>query len=431
MRAYLIRRLLLIPLTLVGVTFVVFVLTRILPGGPLEKRMQASMAQEGKSGGKSQVSAGATLNESQMLGLKRTLLLDKPLLTAFAMWWGIWPTEVMHRDVSGLVIPEAGKPASEKEVFLPMVAADGTMSSKKAKILCQSASQLSLALADGSSSAGWEVRKEKNDNDAVGELSAVAYQRKFSGVLQWNFRTSLLFGDPVWDLIKERFPISIFYGLLSIILTYGICIPLGIVKAIRHRTWVDRLSSVGIFVGYAIPGFALGTLLLLGFAFHFEWFPMAGFVSENFAKLTFLGKIKDVLWHAVLPLVCYGVSLFALTTMLMKNNLMDNLAADYVRTAVAKGSDFKGAVVGHALRNSLIPIGTTLGNNISMLVGGSMLIERVFDIPGFGTLTLRATMDRDYPISMAIIFLAALLTMVGNLLSDIIVAWLNPRIRFE
>ncbi len=437
MRSYLLRRLLLIPLTLLGVTFLVFALTRILPGGPLEKRMQAAVAQEGQGSGKSMTST-TPLSESKLLSLKRDLLLDKGLFKAFAMWWGMIPSESLHRDVTGLkVMTPDMKEASSAEIFLPIRDGKGGMKSVKAKITLDEKKVLSLKMMDGTPVPdGWQVREENVPENAElaakrTEIDAVAYRTKFSGVLQWNFRNSLLFGDPVWSLLKERFPISIFYGIISLILTYGVCIPLGILKAIRHKTWVDRVSSVGIFVGYAIPGFALGTILLMQLSFRGGWFPMGGFTSENFAQLGTWAKIMDVLHHAALPLICYGVGLFALTTMLMKNNLMDNLAADYVRTAVAKGSGFTRAVVGHALRNSLIPIGTTLGHAVSILVAGSMLIEKVFDIQGFGSLNLRATVDRDYTIVMASIFLASLLTMIGNLLSDIIVATLNPRIRFE
>jgi microcin C transport system permease protein len=450
-RAYFIRRLLLIPFTLLGVTFIVFALTRFLPGGPLEQRMQnAMMAQEGKSAGKS-MAATSVLNDDQLIALKRSFLMDKDLVSAFLMWWGILPSEVLHCDAKNIPVPEPGKMAT-KEIFLPLRGADGNMVSQKALISLDSGRKLQLHLAgppgaDGQPTqlpapTGWEVRrevpsaeqkalKEGKPVDPPKQINAVAFRKKFHGVLQWEFRNSLRFGDPVWSMIKERFPISIFYGVLSLILTYGVCIPLGIVKAIKHRTWIDSLSSVGIFAGYAIPGFALGSVLLLLFCFRIEWFPMGGFVSENFQSLSLWGKVKDLMLHAALPLLCYLVGQFAFTTMLMKNNLMDNLAADYVRTAIAKGAMFKRAVVGHALRNSLIPIATTFGQNVTLLVTGSMLIESVFDIYGFGKLGLNALQDRDYTISLAMIFLSALLMMIGNVLSDFLVALLNPRIRFE
>jgi microcin C transport system permease protein len=158
---------------------------------------------------------------------------------------------------------------------------------------------------------------------------------------------------------------------------------------------------------------------------------MGGFTSYNFDDLTLGGKIGDLLHHAVLPLACYLVGSFAVTTLLMKNHLMDNLSADYVRTALAKGVSFNQAVLKHALRNSLIPIATTFGQNITLVVSGSFLIETVFDINGFGLLGLSSIFDRDYPVVMGVIFLASLLLLLGNILSDVLVALIDPRIRFK
>jgi microcin C transport system permease protein len=158
---------------------------------------------------------------------------------------------------------------------------------------------------------------------------------------------------------------------------------------------------------------------------------MGGFTSLNFSELDTWGRVKDVLHHAALPLICYLVGSFAVTTLLVKNNLMDNLAADYVRTAVAKGVSFRRAVTGHALRNSMIPIASTFGQNVTLLVTGSFLIETIFDINGFGLLGLTAIFDRDYPIVMGVVLLSSLLLLVGNILSDIIVALVDPRVRFQ
>ena len=158
---------------------------------------------------------------------------------------------------------------------------------------------------------------------------------------------------------------------------------------------------------------------------------MGGFVSYDFHDRDFGGKVMDLVQHSVLPLICYMVGAFALVTMLLKNHLMDNLAADYMRTAVAKGVSFKRAVTGHAMRNSLIPIATTFGQNITLLVSGSFLIETIFDIDGFGLLALTAVLDRDYPIVMGVVLISSLLLLIGNILSDLLVAIVDPRIRFH
>ena len=158
---------------------------------------------------------------------------------------------------------------------------------------------------------------------------------------------------------------------------------------------------------------------------------MGGFVSFSFHDLSFWGKVGDLISHSVLPLICYLIGSFALVTLLLKNHLMDNLAADYIRTAIAKGVSFRRAVTGHAMRNSLIPIATTFGQNIVLLVSGSFLIETIFDINGFGLLGLTSILDRDYPVVMGVILLASLLLLVGNIISDILVALVDPRVRFQ
>ncbi len=339
MRDYFIRRLLLIPPTLFGITILLFAITRVVPGGPLERAIMEAQQASMSSGVSNTAGQDMALSEEQLQQLKEYYGFDKPVLVSYGLW--------------------------------------------------------------------------------VGKL------------LQGDLGNSYRYNEPVWNIIKERFPISLFYGVVSLIITYAVCIPLGILKAIKHRTFIDNATSVVIFAGYAVPGYVLGALLLLYFSVRLEWFPMGGFTSLYFDDLDFWGKAKDITSHAVLPLACYLVGSFAVTTLLMKNNLMDNLAADYVRTAIAKGVSFKDAVVKHALRNSLIPIATTFGQNITLLVGGSFLIETIFDINGFGLLGLTAIFDRDYPVVMGVVFLSSLLLLIGNIISDILVAFVDPRIRFK
>ena len=167
------------------------------------------------------------------------------------------------------------------------------------------------------------------------------------------------------------------------------------------------------------------------FAARLRWFPLEGFVSPDFSELGLFAKVADILHHGVLPLICYMVGSFASLTMLVKNNLLDQLASDYVRTAVAKGVDYKRAVIGHALRNSFIPAAATIGQALTVLVAGSFLIERIFDIDGFGLMGYNALLEKDYPIVMGTVTLGGLLLMLGNVISDLITARLDPRIRFE
>ena len=340
MRDYFLRRLLLIPPTLLGVTIIVFVITRLVPGGPLERAiMEAQQVSLSGGGGASVVGQGMAISDEQLQSLKEYYGFDKPVLKSYVQWLG--------------------------------------------KV-------------------------------ATGDLGS-----------------SYRYNEPVWDVITERFPISLYYGIVTLIITYAVCIPLGILKAVRHRTFVDNITSILIFVGYAIPGYALGSLLILFFAVRAEWFPMGGFVSYDFQDLSAGGKVADLVSHSVLPLMCYLVGSFALVTLLLKNHLMDNLAADYLRTAIAKGVSFRRSVTAHATRNSLIPIATTFGQNITLLVGGSFLIETIFDIDGFGLLGLNAILDRDYPVVMGVVLLASLLLLIGNIISDFLVALVDPRIRFR
>ena len=158
---------------------------------------------------------------------------------------------------------------------------------------------------------------------------------------------------------------------------------------------------------------------------------MSGFTSSEFASLSLSGKIRDLAHHAVLPLICYMIGSWTMLTFLMKNSLMDVLATDYVRTAVAKGVAFKKAVTGHALRNAILPIASTFGQNLAILVSGSVLIENVFDIPGIGQLGFESALHRDYTTTLALITVTSGLLMLGNLISDLLLAALNPRIRFD
>lgn len=472
MRDYFIRRLLLVPITLFGITLIAFTLTRVAPGGPLEVAlMQAAMGGDGEAARSARDQQGA-LSPSQLQRLEEDYKYDQPILIAYLQWLGVLPSET--RRTRGQLEPVADAhgadaatdpadadgdadtdaetaPAPEEEpepgaIARAEVILPGTV--EPLTVWQFDRARVAFAAdADADALAGWDVRLETADSQRQRYLQrmrmdqapegvefhdqVVAFQSRHLGLFQGYLGRSLFYNIPVWDMMKQRMPISIFFGVASTLLIYGICIPLGIVKAIRHRTMLDTASSVVIFVGYAIPGFVLGAFLLVIFAARLNWFPIEGFVSPEFATLSLGGKILDVAHHAVLPLICYVISGFAMLTMLVKNNLMDNLAADYVRTAVAKGVGHKRAVFGHALRNSLIPVATTLGEIITLFVAGNLLVERVFDIDGFGLLMFNALLQRDQTIVLGVLTVAALLMLLGNILSDIIVASVDPRIRFK
>jgi len=418
MRDYFIRRFLLIIPTLIGATLVVFFITRITPGGPLEAALQKAASMQAERGMKD---AGASLSEEQKEEMAAYYGFDRPFFPAYLAWLGVLPKEgdkqfikfekekqEMPVTLQELLPRAQWKPNNAYHITQAKVTRDGKLSAEEAAGL-----------------VAWRTRVEQEKNRVQ------VFRPKFDGLLQGNLGISTRYNEYVWDMIRERMPISIFYGLASFFITYIICIPLGVVKAIKHRTVLDNVSSVLIFVGYAIPGFVLASVLVVYLAARLGWFPTGGFVSENFASLSAGGKIWDVVHHSVLPLICYLIGSFAFMTMLVKNNLMDNLAADYVRTAIAKGASFKRAVLVHALRNSLIPLATTLGHIVSIFVAGSVLIEMIFEINGYGLLGYYSILDRDYPLVMGILVLDVLLLMVGNILSDFFVALTDPRIRFE
>ena len=235
-------------------------------------------------------------------------------------------------------------------------------------------------------------------------------------------------------LIAARFPVSLSFGIAGFVLAYLVCIPLGMAKALRHGTRFDAATSVIVFVGYALPAFALGMLLKMLFCGTVEslwsFFPLGGFESAEAASLAFWPRLLDRTWHMALPVVCYVAGSFAMLTLLMKNSLLEQISADYVRTAFAKGASPRRALWGHAFRNALIPIATGFGGILSLLFAGSVIIERVFEIPGMGRLSLDAITGRDYAVFMAILAVTSSLQLLGNLLSDCCYMLIDPRIHF-
>ena len=456
MRAYFIRRLLLIPPTLLGVTLVVFILTRFVPGGPVESllaQMRRASADGGARAG--MVGQKQALSTEQIDQLKEFYNLDDTNhLRAYAKWLGVWPTAVGRKKVEF--------PASETSQ--PVRTA---LTRERLVIHREATGTYRLTTADGGSAGPWKVRllgikpsPPASTTDGAGAAPAAptpapaggapdpaasetpskppavierleVYQTRFTGVLTGDLGRSTRYQDTVVSMITERMPVSVYYGLMTMLISYLISIPLGLLKALKHNKLFDNVTSMLVFSGYAIPAFALGALLVTWLAVRLGWFPAGGFTGHDFADRDVMGKMLDILYHSALPLFCYTIGSFAFLTMMMKNQLMDNLSADYIRTAVAKGRSFNQAVRHHALRNAFIPIATTLGRLVTLLVTGSFLIERVFDINGFGLLFYESAIDRDYPVVMGTTLLTALLIMLGNIVSDLAVAMVDPRVKFS
>lgn len=252
-------------------------------------------------------------------------------------------------------------------------------------------------------------------------------------LVKFDLGRSYKYNEPVWDVISSRFPVSIYFGLIGFFLTYLICVPLGVYKAVKNGSTFDFISSAMVFIGYSIPGFAFGAMMLVLFGGGSFWdvFPLGGFRSANWEVLSSTEKIWDQVQHTFLPVLSYMIGSFATLTILTKNSVIENLSQDYIRTAYSKGLSEKKVIFGHALRNSLIPISTGLGHAISLVLAGSFLIEKVFNINGMGLLGYESIIERDYPVVMGILVISTVLLLVGNILSDIIYAIVDPRIRFN
>ncbi len=432
MRSYLLKRLLLIPLTLLGVSCLVFCLTRLVPGGPIEQMLQqqAIAALDGESG--SQSSLQTQMNDEEREKLEEMFNLHEPTWKAYLQWLGLLPRE--H------AITKASFTEDHKAYLTLQASASAPLHIVEIQRQGMTAHYLH---EDTLREEGWHIelltpeqlaaraqRRGSPPTDEIPAWQVRAYQLSFDGLLQGSFGNSYKYNTPVWDMMMERLPATLYLGLLGALVSYGISLPLGVLKAIWHKSWFDHLSSGLIFIGYAIPGFALGAILLVYLGARLEWFPIYGLTSDDFESMSWQEQILDLAWHTVLPLSCYVISTFAMNTMMMKNNLMENLSADYMRTAIAKGCSFHRAVYRHALRNSIIPIVSTLGSIIGVIFGGSVLIERIFDIQGFGMLSYQALLDKDYSLIMGTLMLSSLIIVVGNLIADICVALIDPRIRF-
>lgn len=342
MNNYFFRRILLIIPTFIGITILVFTITRFVPGGPVERAIM-EYSQRGSGGEEAAVSLShypkqsTTMSPEAIQQLKEYYGLDKPVLISYFEW----------------VI------------------------------------------------------------------------KMFKG----DFGRSTRYTDPVLEMIVSKFPISLRFGIISLILTYLISIPLGIKKALTHGKTFDNVSSAMIFIGYALPGYIVAILLLTIFSFRLNLLPSGGLFSHGYENFTFLEKIVDNIKHLILPMIAYVIGGFAGLTMSMKNNLMENMASDYIKTAVAKGCTFKNAMWKHAFRNSVIPIAAGLGSLIGVFFSGSFLIEKIFNINGMGLLGFSAIEQRDYPVVMGVLALSAVITLIGNILSDFILSLVDPRIR--
>ncbi|QGT78834.1 microcin C ABC transporter permease YejB [Guyparkeria halophila] len=252
--------------------------------------------------------------------------------------------------------------------------------------------------------------------------------------LTFDLGESYFYQRSVGELIVEKLPVSISLGVWTFLLTYLVSIPLGVAKAVRDGSKFDSITSTVILVGYAIPGFVLGLVLLVlfGGGSFVQWFPLRGLTSDNFEQLSLMGKILDYLWHLVLPITAMVVGNFAVMTMLTKNSFLEEIRKQYVLTARAKGLAERTVLYRHVFRNALIPIVTGFpAAFIGAFFTGSLLIETIFSLDGLGLLSYNAVLQRDYPVVLGTLYVFSLIGLFGKLLSDLVYVWVDPRIHFE
>ncbi len=260
----------------------------------------------------------------------------------------------------------------------------------------------------------------------------VRYGIWIKNLVRLDFGRSFTYEEPVIDVILRKMPVSLQFGIVSFLMSYLICIPLGVFKAVKNGHAFDRATSVVLFMAYSTPSFMLAILLIVVFGggSFFDWFPITGIKSDNYDDLTFFAKIWDRIHHFILHLVCYMIGAFTTLTVLMKNSLLEEIKKDYVRTARAKGLEERWVIFKHALRNALIPIATGFGSFLSVFFAGSLLLETIFTLDGMGLLAFNAVLSRDYNVTMGLLVVQSFLYLLGNVLSDGLYVAIDPRIDF-
>jgi peptide/nickel transport system permease protein len=259
----------------------------------------------------------------------------------------------------------------------------------------------------------------------------VQYVTWLANTARGDFGESFLLHRPVRDILARTVPYTLLLILAALLVDALLGITLGVVSAVRRGTRLDRAVTLGSLTLYAMPGFWLALMLILVFSVHLGWFPTSQATSLDYADLSVFGKLLDRLWHLVLPVTVLGVAGAAATARYMRGRLLDVLSEDYITAARARG--FRGGTIvrRHALRNAMIPIITIYGMSIPLMLGAATIVETIFAWPGMGRLTVDAVVGRDYPVILATTMVAAVLTVLGNLLADVGYAAVDPRVSFD
>ncbi len=368
MSAYLLKRLLTIIPTLLGITLISFFIIKLAPGNPVSLKMQA--ASEGLKS--TQLSQEIQSEVMKLYGLA----VDLP--PGYENFIAEWTTRIHGSDPKD-------KPQLTRRVL------------------------------------AW-----------VGQ-NAIQYKIWMVNLAHLNFGVSFKDHRPVLEKIKDALPITLALNILEILIVYFISVPLGVFSALNRDSAVDRVTVFILFVLYSLPTFWVAYLLIMFFATpaHYDWFPLAGYISQDAESYSFFAKLGNIAWHLVLPVICMVYGGFAFLARFSRNTMLEVIKADFVRTAKAKGLKRSKVIWRHAFRNQLIPLITLTGTLLPELMGGSVIIEQIFSIPGMGKLAFDSILARDYPTIMAITTITAVLTLFNLLLVDLIYVWVDPRISYK
>lgn len=258
------------------------------------------------------------------------------------------------------------------------------------------------------------------------------FVRMLGQFARFDLGQSFYHQQDVWTLVRSKLPVSISLGLWTFLLTYSVSVPLGIAKAVRAGSRFDTVTSILVLAGYAIPGFVLGVLLLVVFGGQLQWFPLRGLTSANWETLSWSAKVMDYLWHVTLPVTASVLGAFAVTTLLTRNAMLEEIGKQYVLTARAKGLSERQLLIRHVLRNALIPIVTGFpAAFVGAFFTGSLLIETLFSLDGLGLLSYESVMRRDYPVVLGTLYLFTLIGLLTKLVSDLCYLWVDPRVKFD
>ena len=339
MLSYILKRILLMVPTLLGVLTITFIVIQFVPGGPIEQIMAESrVSQQGEGGG---YKAGRDSDAKQIAELKKLYGFDKP--------------------------------------------------------------------------------------------AHVRYVEMLGNFATFNLGRSFMHNKDVWQLIKEKLPVSMSLGLWAFLISYLISVPLGIAKAVREGSRFDVATTFLVLIGFAIPGFVLGVFLIVLFAGGTFWdvFPLRGLTSDNWIELSWPARIRDYFWHLTLPLICYVIEGFAIVTLLTKNTFIEEMRKQYVLVARAKGLSQQRVLWKHIFRNALIPLVTGFpAAFVFAFFGGALLIETLFSLDGLGLLSYESIVRRDYPVVLGSLYLFTLIGLGVKLVSDMLYVVVDPRVQF-